>query len=83
MRTLLVRYYAGAAAAAGVPEETVEVPAGSDVAALRRRLASTRPGLATVLAVSTVLVDGTPASDPTTGLDGAAQVDVLPPFAGG
>lgn len=83
MRALLVRYYAGAASAAGVPEETLEVPAGSDVAALRVRLAAARPALASVLAVSTVLVDGTPASDPTTGLDGAAQVDVLPPFAGG
>ena len=83
MTPVLVRYFAGAAAAAGVPEEAVEVPAGSDVAALRARLASSRPGLAPVLAVSTVLVDGTPASDPATGLDGARQVDVLPPFAGG
>jgi len=83
MSTLLVRYFAGAAAAAGVPEELLEVPPGSDVAALRARLAVTRPALAPVLAVSTVLVDGTPASDPATGLDGAEQVDVLPPFAGG
>ena len=78
-----MRYYAGAAAAAGVEEESVELPTGSDVAGLRTRLAQARPALAPVLAVSTVLVDGTPASDPAHGLDGATRVDVLPPFAGG
>lgn len=78
-----MRYYAGAAAAAGVEEESVELPTGSDVAGLRSHLAETRPALAPVLAVSTVLVDGTPASDHAHGLDGATRVDVLPPFAGG
>ena len=34
-------------------------------------------------AVSTVLVDGVPASDPARSLDGAARIDVLPRFAGG
>jgi molybdopterin synthase sulfur carrier subunit len=82
-QVLQVRYYAGAAAAAGVQEEQVELPAGADVAWLRSLLAEVRPALAPVLAVSTVLVDGTPASDPAHGLDGAARVDVLPPFAGG
>jgi molybdopterin converting factor small subunit len=78
-----VRYYAGAAAAAGVEQEPVELPAGGDVAALRAHLAAARPALAPVLAVSTVLVDGVPASDPARSLEGAARVDVLPPFAGG
>ena len=78
-----MRYYAGAAAAAGVEEEPVELPAGGDVAALRTHLAGLRPALGPVLAVSTVLVDGVPASDPARSLDGATRVDVLPPFAGG
>jgi molybdopterin synthase sulfur carrier subunit len=78
-----VRYYAGAAAAAGVPEEPVEVPAGTRVAGLRALLAERHPALAPVLAVSTLLLDGTPASDPQAVADAAAQVDVLPPFAGG
>jgi molybdopterin synthase sulfur carrier subunit len=78
-----VRYYAGAAAAAGVPEEAVEVPAGTRVADLRALLADRHPGLGAVLAVSSLLLDGTPASDPSASTDGAAQVDVLPPFAGG
>ena len=83
LRVLQVRYYAGAAAAAGVEEEPVELPAGGDVAALRTHLARLRPALVPVLAVSTVLVDGVPASDPARSLDGATRVDVLPPFAGG
>ena len=78
-----MRYYAGAAAAAGLDEETVEVPGGADVASLRARLVELRPALAPVLAVSTVLVDGVPASDPARTLAGATRVDVLPPFAGG
>lgn len=78
-----VRYYAGAAAAAGVDEEPVEVPAGATVADLRVLLAEQRPTLSGALAVSTLLLDGTPASDPATGLDGVQRVDVLPPFAGG
>lgn len=80
---LQVRYYAGAAAAAGVEEEPVEVAAGSSVADLRALLAERRPALTGALAVSTLLLDGTPASDPATGLDGVQRVDVLPPFAGG
>ncbi len=83
LRVLQVRYYAGAAAAAGVEEEPVELPPGGDVAALRTHLAGLRPALVAVLAVSTVLVDGVPASDPARTLDGATRVDVLPPFAGG
>ncbi len=78
-----MRYYAGAAAAAGVEEESVQLPAGSDVGGLRSHLVQVRPALAPVLAVSTVLVDGIPASDPAHALDGATRVDVLPPFAGG
>lgn len=78
-----MRYYAGAAAAAGVDEESVDVPADADVGALRARLAELRPALTPVLAVSTVLVDGVPASDPARPVAGAARIDVLPPFAGG
>lgn len=80
---LEVRYFAGAAAAAGVPSETLDLPAGTDVASLRAALADRHPRLRPVLAVASLLVDERAVSDPTSSLDGAAQVDVLPPFAGG
>ena len=41
-----------------------------------------RPALAKVCAVASFLVDGQKADD-ATALTGAAEVDVLPPFAGG
>ena len=80
---LVVRYYAGARAAAGVEEEVVEVPAGGTVAALADELTDRHGGpLARVLAACTFLVDEV-AGGPERSLDGARQVDVLPPFAGG
>jgi sulfur-carrier protein len=81
--TLLVRYFAGAEAAAGVEEETLDVPAGSTVASLVDALADRHgPGLARVLAACTFLVDEV-AGGRERSLDRARQVDVLPPFAGG
>ncbi len=78
-----VRYWAGARAAAGVDGETVEtVETSGTVGALVELLAASRPGLAPVLPVCSVLVDGLAASgeDP---LPPGAVVEVLPPFAGG
>lgn len=80
---LQVRYFAGAAAATGVPEERLAVPAGSDLADLRVTLAQRHPRLEPVLAVASLLVDEVAVSDPEHRLDGVTQVDVLPPFAGG
>ena len=80
---LEVRYFAGAAAAAGVPSETLDLPAGADVASLRAALADRHPRLRPVLEVASLLVDERAVSDRAWSLDGAAQVDVLPPFAGG
>lgn len=91
-----VRYFAGAAAAAGVQEELVDVVAGgptgsvATVADLRRDLAALHPPLSPVLEVATVLVAET-ASGPDVPLGGdeavagrsVPVVDVLPPFAGG
>jgi sulfur-carrier protein len=80
---LVVRYYAGARAAAGVEEETVDLSSGATVGALSDVLAD-RHGvaLARVLAACTFLVDEVAGSRERS-LDGARQVDVLPPFAGG
>jgi len=76
-----IRYFAGAAEAAGRESQVVEV-AGLDVAALVARLGADNERLAKVLSVSTLLADGVRVEGEA-GLDGVAQLDVLPPFAGG
>jgi molybdopterin converting factor small subunit len=73
-----VRYWAGAQRAAGAERETL---VAESVGAVRRQLAS-RPALAAIAAVASFLVDGQRADD-TTPLQDGAEVDVLPPFAGG
>ena len=78
-----MRYFAGASAATGLTEERLDLPPGTDVAALRDVLAGRHPRLVPVLAVATLLVDEVAVSEPRTALDGATRVDVLPPFAGG
>jgi molybdopterin synthase sulfur carrier subunit len=81
--TLVVRYFAGARAAAGLDEEALEVPDVATVDALVDVLAQRHgPALARVLAASTFLVDEVPGGRDRP-LRGARHVDVLPPFAGG
>lgn len=78
---MLVRYYAGARAAAGVAEETVNATTLGD---LRADLAARHDArFATVLAACSFLVDGRAVVDAATELAGGATVEVLPPFAGG
>lgn len=76
-----VRFWAGARAAAGGPEEEL---AAATIGDLLEAL-NGRAALTPVLAVSTLLVDGTaaPAHDPDRQLADGSVVDVLPPFAGG
>jgi molybdopterin converting factor small subunit len=76
--TVTVRYWAGAQRAAG--RETEQLTAAT-VGELRAVLAA-RPELTKVAAVASFLVDGQQAGD-TTALHEGAEVDVLPPFAGG
>jgi molybdopterin synthase sulfur carrier subunit len=83
--TVLVRYWAAAKAAAGVPEE--RLPAAATLAALLDdvRAAHGEP-LAGVLARCSYLVDEvSPGRTPLeeVALADGAVVDVLPPFAGG
>ena len=78
---MVVRYFAGARAAAGVPEEKVEAASLGDlVAALG---AARGPRLASVLGMAAFLVDGVAWRDRAAALPDGATVDVLPPFAGG
>lgn len=84
---ITVRYFAGARAAAGVPEETLEgqvLPGGGTLGQLVKVLGR-RHGerLITVLTVASFLVDGVSWRDHDRELPAGAVIDVLPPFAGG
>ena len=79
--SVLVRYYAGARAAAGVSEESATA---ATLDALRVELSARHePRFATVLAACSFLVDGQAAVDGATELPSGVTVEVLPPFAGG
>lgn len=78
MPAVTVRYWAGAKHAAGLEREEL---VAATVGELRDLLAA-RPNLAKVSAVASFLVNGQQAGDSTPLPDGA-EVDVLPPFAGG
>jgi len=82
MTDVTIRYFAGARAAAGLPEETA--PAGVSLDELAAELTA-RHGerLSTVLKVASFLVDGVAWHDQRAPLPSGATVDVLPPFAGG
>ena len=74
-----VRYFAAAAEAAGVEEESLDA---DTVGALRSLLASMYGApMERVLASGSFLVDGVVSRDPSVAL--GSRVDVLPPFAGG
>lgn len=80
MAEVIVRYFAAAADAAGVEEESL--PAVATVGALRAVLVE-RYGdaMVRVLASGSFLVDGVVSRDDSRSV--GTRVDVLPPFAGG
>lgn len=80
---LTVRFFAGAAAAAGTEERRVEVTPSTPLGDLLDRLGSEGgEALTRVLAASSFLLDAT-AARRETALGEATTLDVLPPFAGG
>jgi molybdopterin synthase sulfur carrier subunit len=82
--TVRVRYFAGARAAAGVPEERIELNAAHSVDELLELLRERRgPQLATVLTGCSFLLDGVAVRDRAAAVKDQADLDVLPPFAGG
>ncbi|HEX3590561.1 MAG TPA: MoaD/ThiS family protein [Pseudonocardiaceae bacterium] len=83
--TVLVRYFAGARAAAGVAEEHVELPgAGGSVAdALAAVQARRGDQLIRVLPSCSFLLDGVAVRDHAMTVPDGGELDVLPPFAGG
>jgi molybdopterin synthase sulfur carrier subunit len=78
---LTVRYFASARAAAGLDEE--DVTANNVAEALLAIRARHGERLARILDVSSLLLDGQVLREPHPEVGARAQLDVLPPFAGG
>ncbi|MGO4202452.1 MoaD/ThiS family protein [Rhodococcus sp. TAF43] len=82
VRTVEVRYFAAAAEAADCTTETLSVPMDADLADLTAVLVDRYgAGMEKILGVAAYLVDSELTRDPSRPV--GAQVDVLPPFAGG
>lgn len=77
---LRIRLFAAARAAAGT--DVLVVPAGTVESALAEAV-SRAPGLADVLPRCSLLLDGVAVHDRSAVAPGGAELDVLPPFAGG
>lgn len=80
---ITVRFFAGAAQAAGV--DSARVPATANQTLREIAQAASKNDLALILEVSSFLVDGALADGDTPLGESATngQLDVLPPFAGG
>jgi molybdopterin synthase sulfur carrier subunit len=76
--TVTVRYWAGAQRAAGIERETLSAATVGELRDVLRQ----RTGLDRVAEVASFLVDGQQAGE-NARLHEGAEVDVLPPFAGG
>lgn len=84
MHQITVRYYAAAAAAAGVKAEVVELGEYATIADLLALIRERHDGrLARVLDSSSLLLNEVVVRDPRARTTNGATVDVLPPFAGG
>ncbi len=81
MADVLVRYFASARAASGLPEERLDAVDIDDVLAQMSARHGAR--LTAILAASSLLLDGVHVGDRTVALPETCMIDVLPPFAGG
>jgi molybdopterin synthase sulfur carrier subunit len=82
--TVLVRFFAAARAAAGLDEEKVAVPAPASVETVAQKLRSLHPdGLPRILDAAGFLLDGVAIRDRSHTVRDGAELDILPPFAGG
>ena len=79
---MLIRYFAGAAEAAGAQSTHVDA-SDMDAGTLVQMLGRDNPDLERILKVSSLLADGVRVSTASTSLADVSQLDVLPPFAGG
>ena len=77
---MLIRWFAGAAQAAGTTEETIDDPREGTI---RDVLTGVHPDAAAVLQRCSFLVDKKSLPGDAPWPSGAQTLDVLPPFAGG
>lgn len=83
-KTVLVRYFASARAAVGVDSEQVHVPASASVRDAVDALRTRHPErLGRILAAASFLLNGVAVRDFDQPVPDSAELDVLPPFAGG
>lgn len=81
MAAILIRYWAGAKAAAGIESEEIEAPT---VAIALAMATDRKPGeLARVIERSSLLLDGVVIHNRTMPILDGQILEVLPPFAGG
>jgi molybdopterin synthase sulfur carrier subunit len=79
-----VRYFAGARAAAGITSEVLELPDGARVSdALESVRLRHGDDLKRVLGACSFLLDAVAVRDLDAPIPAGAELDVLPPFAGG
>ncbi|MUL85814.1 MULTISPECIES: MoaD/ThiS family protein [unclassified Mycolicibacterium] len=78
-----IRYFAAAAAAAGVDTETLDLAKDTTIATLVERLSGRGSELARVLKRCSYLCDGVAVRDMGKPVSTPQTIDVLPPFAGG
>ncbi|GAA4810426.1 MoaD/ThiS family protein [Tomitella cavernea] len=85
--TISIRYFAGAASAAGRDEESIASPSPTpSLDSVLEHLATVRPEVSEVLTRCSFLWGGVAVRDPSVPLPLAPEggtLDVLPPFAGG
>ena len=78
-----IRYFAAAAAAAGVDTETLDLAKDTTIATLVERLSDRGGELTRVLKRCSYLCDGVAVRDMGKPVSTSQIIDVLPPFAGG
>jgi len=81
MATILIRFWAGAKAAAGVESEEIQASTVSDALAQVSEAKSSE--FARVIQRSSLLLDGVVVHDRELALANGQILEVLPPFAGG
>ncbi|WP_024875240.1 MoaD/ThiS family protein [Saccharomonospora piscinae] len=82
--TVLVRYFASARAAAGVETETLRLPPSASVGEAVEHLRRLHPeSLPRILDAASFLLDGIAVRELDRPVPDGAELDVLPPFAGG
>ena len=84
MLSVKIRYFAGAVSAAGTADEQLRLADECSVADILTQLSDRGNGaLDRVLAASSFLLNGVAVRDRDMTVGDGAELDVLPPFAGG